>query len=540
MKKIEELKKILNFYILANKLKTTIIDEDNNYSISDHLFGSITIAISLNSEFKETDKISKIIRMMILDEFTRLNPYYNLKSNLKNGEKFQNEIDELHKFKTKEARLVFKYRMLDFSLTNLIATQGNKLEYSELIKEAVKIIMPLYSEEYSNCEEIFKFYYLNSRLKNKVRSGWDNKHWNIKSNRIERISEHIISTIILAMIMESELGYNNEFDFIRNIDIDYIIKMLAIHELGKTLIGDITPFDGITPKQKQEMEHNAIVDAVGRLTNGKELLEMLFAFDAKIRNEARFAYYCDKIEADLQSKFYQDSGLHHTLDDQKNNCVFASEKVHQMIENGAQTAFDIWYLWDKDIYTKYPEFKEFSDILKLVRDNNIFKLNNFNPTIEKVELNKEEHNFITEKLSKIIESLYQDNNIDCIYQLNYQTEEHEKGAIKLVVLLNDGINCYEYEKLTNKLSEYCKKMNKTEINIWFDYGYVDDYEIIALNPSEVYREEILLSSIILFDKSGRTTKNKEKINTRGYFYPHNLVEYIPPIEKTLILKLNNK
>ena len=78
MKKIEELKKILNFYILANKLKTTIIDEDNNYSISDHLFGSITIAISLNSEFKETDKISKIIRMMILDEFTRLNPEYNL------------------------------------------------------------------------------------------------------------------------------------------------------------------------------------------------------------------------------------------------------------------------------------------------------------------------------------------------------------------------------------------------------------------------------------------------------------------------------
>ena len=537
MKKIEELKKTLNFYILANKLKTTLIDEDNNYSISDHLFGSITIAIAMNSEFKETDKISKIIRMMILDEFTRLNSEYNIMINLKNGEKFQNEIDELHKFETKEARLVFKYRMLDFSLTNLIATQGNKLEYSELIKEAVKIIMPLYSEEYSKCEEIFKFYYLNSRLKNKVRSGWDNKHWNIKSNRIERISEHIISTIILAMIMESEIGYNNEFDFIRNIDIDYIIKMLAIHELGETLIGDITPFDGITPEQKQEMEHNAIVDAVGRLTNGKELLEMLFAFDAKIRNEARFAYYCDEIEADLQSKFYQDSGLHHTLDDQKNNCVFASKKVHQMIENGAKNAFDIWYLWDKDIYTKYPEFSEFSNMLKLVRDNNIFKLNNFNPTIEKVELNKEEHNFITEELSKIIESLYQDNNIDCIYQLNYQTEDYEKGAIKLVVLLNDGINCYEYEKLTNKLSEYCEKLNKTEIYTWFDYGYVDDYEMIALNPREVYREEILLSSTILFDKSGRTTKNKEKINTRGYFYSHNLVEYIPPIEKSIILKL---
>ena len=536
MKKIEELKKIVNFYILANKLKTTIIDEDNNYSISDHLFGSITIAIAMNSEFKETDNISKIIRMMILDEFTRLNPEYNIMIKLKKGEQFQNEIDELHKFETKEARLVFKYRMLDFSLTNLIATQGNKLEYSELIKEAVKIIMPLYSEEYSKCEEIFKFYYLNSRLKNKVRSGWDNKHWNIKSNRIERISEHIISTIILAMIMESEIGYNYEFDFNRNIDIDYIIKMLAIHELGETLIGDITPFDGITPEQKQEMEHNAIVDAVGRLTDGKEIIDMIFAFDAKIRNEARFAYYCDKIDADLQSKFYQDCGLHHTLDDQKNNCVFASKKVSQMIENGAQTAFDIWYLWDKDIYIKYPEFKEFSNMLKLVRDNNLFKLDNFTPTIEKIELNKEEHNLITEELSKIIESLYQDNNIDCIYQLNYQTEKYEQGAIKLVILLTDGIDCHKYEILANKLSESFKKINKTNINIWFDYDYVSKYGGIALNPSEVYREEILLSSTILFDKSGRTTKNKEKINTRGYFYSHNLVEYEPPIEQSLILK----
>lgn len=537
MKKIEDLKKIVNFYVLANKLKTTIIDEDNNYSISDHLFGSITIAISLNSEFEYSDKISKIIRMMILDEFTRLNPEYNIMTNLKNGEKFQTEIDELHKFKTKEAKLVFKYRMLDFSLTNLIATQGNKLEYSELLKEGVKIIMPKNSEEYSKCEEVFKFYYLNSRLKNKVRSGWDNKHWNIKSNRIERISEHIISTIILAMVIESEIGYNYEFDFDRNIDIDKIIKMLAIHELGETLIGDITPFDGITPEQKQEMEHKAMVDAVGKLTDGKEILETLFEFDAKFTNEARFAYYCDKIDADLQSKFYQDSGLHHTLDNQKNNCVFASKKVHKMIENGAQTAFDIWYLWDKDIYTKYPEFREFSDILKLVRDNNIFKLNNFNPTIEKVELNKKEYNFITEELVKVIEDLYKDENIDCIYQLNYQTEDYEKGAIKLVVLLNDGINYYEYEELINKLSERFNKINKTEINIWFDYGYVDDYEIIALNPSEVHREERLLSSTILFDKSGRTTTNKEKINQRGYFYPHNLVEYIPPIENEIIKKL---
>ena len=74
MKKIQELKKIVNFYVLANKLKTTIIDEDNNYSISDHLFGSITIAISLNSEFEYSirDFSKRFNKSVLLDKLVNM------------------------------------------------------------------------------------------------------------------------------------------------------------------------------------------------------------------------------------------------------------------------------------------------------------------------------------------------------------------------------------------------------------------------------------------------------------------------------------
>jgi len=34
--------------------------------------------------------------------------------------------------------------------------------------------------------------------------------------------------------------------------------MLIIHEIGEVLIGDITPFDNITPEQKQRVEHQAM------------------------------------------------------------------------------------------------------------------------------------------------------------------------------------------------------------------------------------------------------------------------------------------
>lgn len=374
MDKIKEVENTLIFYTLANKLKTTIIDETNNYSIANNIFGSMILAVAIDSEFKETNNLGKLLRMMVLDEFSKINPNYSIKDNLKKGKQYSEEIEEAHLLQTKESKLIFKYKMLDFSLTKLISEKENSLSYNELLKEGIEIFKPKNASEYYKYEQIFKFYYLNYRLKNKIRSGWDKNNWNISSDRIERISEHIIGTIALAVVLDSEFNYNDKTTPNRNIKIDKILKLLAIHEIGETLIGDITPFDGITKEEKQEMEHQAMIDAVGNLTDRETLIAMLFDFDALLSNEAKFAYFCDKIEADLQSKIYQDSGLQHSLDDQHNNCVFASQKTKQMLENGATTAFDIWYYYDENIYKDSIEFSEFYIILKVIKDNNLFDL----------------------------------------------------------------------------------------------------------------------------------------------------------------------
>lgn len=39
-----------------------------------------------------------------------------------------------------------------------------------------------------------------------------------------------------------------------------------------------------------------------------------------------------------------------------------------MIDNGAKTAFDIWYEWDKD---KFTSSEKFTRTLKYVKDNNM-------------------------------------------------------------------------------------------------------------------------------------------------------------------------
>lgn len=92
MNNMDKIKNTITFYTLANKLKTTIIDGINNYSVSDHLFGSMILAVAMDSEFKETNNVGKLLKMMVLDEFSKLNPDYNFNNNLNKGKKYQKEI----------------------------------------------------------------------------------------------------------------------------------------------------------------------------------------------------------------------------------------------------------------------------------------------------------------------------------------------------------------------------------------------------------------------------------------------------------------
>ena len=81
-------------------------------------------------------------------------------------------------------------------------------------------------------ENVVNFYIICNKLKNIIRTGWID--WNVKRNRLESVAEHIYSTQMLAIAMKSEYGYD--------IDIMKVIYMLAIHELGETVIGDLTQF----------------------------------------------------------------------------------------------------------------------------------------------------------------------------------------------------------------------------------------------------------------------------------------------------------
>ncbi len=147
-------------------------------------------------------------------------------------------------------------------------------------------------EEYAS-----SLFVLMDKLKRTKRKGWHDK--NIERKRVESVADHIYGCQMLAYAMHSEFKYD--------IDINKVILMLAVHEIGETIIGDITP-DDMPRKEKTELETKAVMELLEMIPNSKLLQELFYEFEARQTPEAKFAFQIDKAECDLQAKLYDQEG----------------------------------------------------------------------------------------------------------------------------------------------------------------------------------------------------------------------------------------
>ncbi len=196
---------------------------------------------------------------------------------------------------------------------------------------------------------VLQFYVLCNKLKNLIRSGWID--WNVQRERIESVAEHIYSTQMLAIAMYSEFNYD--------LDLTKVIKMLAIHELEETIIGDITPYQ-IETKEKMEIGHRAILKSLEPLSDKQHWIDLIMEFDARKTKEAIFAYQCDKLECDLQCKLYDEENCV-DLNDQKSNTVIENENVRYLLDKG--------YTWSQ-MWIK-------NDLININFDDNFKKVNEY-------------------------------------------------------------------------------------------------------------------------------------------------------------------
>ncbi len=206
-------------------------------------------------------------------------------------------------------------------------------------------------------QNVIEFYVLCNRLKDVVRTGW--KNWGVQRERVESIAEHVYGVQMLALAMWSEFGYD--------IDIKKVLTMLAFHETEEIVIGDITCFDEAS-KTKAERGHDAIKRIFGKLESGADIEKLILEFDERQTPEARFAYFCDKLECDLQCKLYDEQSCV-DLNSQENNSIAQSQGVKGMLDSGMSWS-EMWIAFGQGRYNYDENFMAVSNFAK---ENNILK-----------------------------------------------------------------------------------------------------------------------------------------------------------------------
>ena len=207
------------------------------------------------------------------------------------------------------------------------------------------------------CKEktVVDFYILCNKLKDIVRTGW--KDWGVKRFRVESIAEHIFGVQMLAIAMWSEYEYD--------IDIRKVITMIAVHEMEETIIGDITCFQ-ITSEEKQKLGHDAVVEIFKKLSNAEEIKNLIFEFDERKTPEAQFAYFCDKLECDIQAKLYGEENCV-DISHQENNSTAKNIEVKKMLDSNMSFA-EIWMTFGQK---KYNYDENFLSVSNHVKNNKI-------------------------------------------------------------------------------------------------------------------------------------------------------------------------
>jgi len=187
-------------------------------------------------------------------------------------------------------------------------------------------------------ENIFEFYKITNKLKYLVRSGW--KIWGVKSDRLESDAEHVFGTQMLALAVINELNLD--------LNLEHVMFLLAIHELGEAIIGDITPHDNVSKEEKKVIEQKAVKDIFTKLKDGEKYYNIFLEFDNRLTKEGKFAHIIDKLEADLQVKYYEDK-QQVSLTSKKSN-EHLTNLISEYQKRGFTSVAEMWFDCDSKLY----------------------------------------------------------------------------------------------------------------------------------------------------------------------------------------------
>ena len=138
--------------------------------------------------------------------------------------------------------------------------------------------------------QLLEFLHLAGRLKQTARAGWTLRG----IAEPESVAEHSFRVALLALVLGRDAG----------VDRERCMAMALVHDLAESIVGDITPYDGVAPEEKERREREAIA-RLSDLAGDPQIRALWEEYDAGATPEARFVKELDKLETVVQAAEYE-------------------------------------------------------------------------------------------------------------------------------------------------------------------------------------------------------------------------------------------
>lgn len=170
-------------------------------------------------------------------------------------------------------------------------------------------------------ESINKLYSAICKLEQIKRTGWVMK--NIPSERLESVADHTLQVIILAVTFVHELNLD--------LDISKLVQMCFIHDIGESIVGDVSDID-LNFEKRKELEKKKTIEFLSSLDSNLSIyLDLWIEAEEKVTEISKFLYQVDKLDAIIKAKRY---GLEYGRPD-----VFEEFYNHQLEKGTFKTGY---------------------------------------------------------------------------------------------------------------------------------------------------------------------------------------------------------
>ncbi|KAM7542244.1 hypothetical protein Aperf_G00000002251 [Anoplocephala perfoliata] len=140
---------------------------------------------------------------------------------------------------------------------------------------------------------VLRFLLACGKIKRTVRTGWTR----YGVDKPESVADHMYRMALLSTLLPSTEAFKPE----------KVMKMAIVHDLAECVVGDITPFCGVSKEEKYRREKEALTAICSNLPDeiGCELVNLWKEFEERTTPESVVCNDLDKFEMILQAYEYE-------------------------------------------------------------------------------------------------------------------------------------------------------------------------------------------------------------------------------------------